>query len=137
MSSAPVSAASAVGVRLFPGPTFSAAPRARREHKRFPIVAPAEYIWNGIRVQATTRDISSGGVFLNTDIVLPVGKRLQVWIDWPALLDEHCRLRLVIFGKILRSDWEGAAVEITRYEFRVRAPHPFVSALNESSAGMR
>jgi hypothetical protein len=41
-------------------------------------------------------------------------------IDWPALLDQRCPLRLVITGKILRSDQTGTAVGIIRYDFRIR-----------------
>jgi PilZ domain len=93
----------------------------RRLHQRFPITAQAEYIVDGNRAQATTRDISSGGVFLNTYIILHVGKPIQVLIDWPVLLDDRCPLRLVVCGKVLRSDWAGTAVGIMRYEFRVRA----------------
>lgn len=127
MSSAPVAAASAERVRMFPV-RISAEQRARRKHQRFPITAVAEYIFSGSRVQTTTRDISSGGVFLNTGTVLPTGKPIKVLIDWPVLLDEHCRLRLVIVGKVLRSDWGGTAVGITKYEFRIRADAPLGSA---------
>ncbi len=127
MSSAPVAAASAERVRMFPTPV-SAAQRARRQHQRFPIAAAAEYILSGSRVQTTTRNISSGGVLLNTATVLPIGKLIQVWIDWPVLLDERCRLRLVINGRVLRSDWDGTAVTITKYEFRIRADVPRAAA---------
>ena len=76
----------------------------RRQRRRYPIFARSEYILAGNRVQATTLDISSGGVFLKTDQLLPVGKRIQVFINWPVLLDQRCPLRLVITGRVLRSD---------------------------------
>jgi hypothetical protein len=65
-------------------------------------------------------DISSGGVFLKTHQILPVGKRIQVFINWPVLLDQRCPLRLVITGKVLRSDEAGAAVRKLRYDFKIR-----------------
>jgi hypothetical protein len=75
---------------------------------------------SGSRGQAATTDIGSGGVFLKTDQILPIGKQIQVMIDWPALLDQRCPLRLVITGKVLRSALSGTAVGILRYEFRIR-----------------
>lgn len=107
-------------VRMFPGPSLSVAQPSRRKHERFPFTAQAEYVVAGNRAMATTRDISSGGVFLKTDEILRLGESIQVLIDWPVLLDQRCRLRLVVFGRILRSNGSGTAVGITRYEFRIR-----------------
>lgn len=94
---------------------------ARRQYQRFPIVAQAEYSFAGHRAPATTLDIGRGGVLLKTNTVLRVGEQIEVLIDWPVLLDQRCPLRLVIFGKVLRSNQAGTAVRITRYEFRIRA----------------
>lgn len=105
---------------MSPAPSRKFAPYERRQHQRFPISANSQYILAGNRAQATTLDISSGGVFLKTEKILPVGKQIQVLIDWPALLDERCPLRLVITGKVLRSDPAGTAVGIIRYDFRIR-----------------
>ena len=92
----------------------------RRQHPRYPIFARSEYILAGNRAQATTLNISSGGVFLKTDQLLPVGKHIQVFINWPVLLDQRCPLRLVITGRVLRSDEAGAAVGKLRYDFKIR-----------------
>ena len=92
----------------------------RRQRRRYPIFARSECILAGNRVQATTLDISSGGVFLKTDRLLPVGKRIQVFINWPVLLDQRCPLRLVITGRVLRSDEAGDAVGKLRYDFKIR-----------------
>ena len=105
---------------MSPAPGLRFAPYERRQHQRFPITAPSQYILAGNRGQAITTDISSGGVFLKTDASLPVGKQIEVMIEWPALLDQRCPLRLVIFGKILRSNQAGTAVGIIRYDFRIR-----------------
>ena len=105
---------------MSPAPGLRFVPYERRQHQRFPITAHSQYILAGNRAQATTVDISSGGAFLKTEKVLPVGKPIQVLIDWPALLDQRCPLRLVITGKVLRSDPAGTAIGIIRYEFRIR-----------------
>ena len=105
---------------MSPAPGLRFVPYERRQHQRFPITAQSQYILAGNRAKATTLDISSGGVFLKTDKVLPVGKAIQVLIDWPALLEQRCPLRLVITGKILRSDQAGTAIGIVRYDFRIR-----------------
>ena len=95
----------------------------RRTHKRFPIIARAEYVLGGIGESAITRDISSGGVFLKTDKFLRLGAPIQVLIDWPVLLNRRCPLRLEIIGTVIRSDEIGTAVGLIRYDFRLRAPN--------------
>jgi len=105
---------------MSPAPKPRFAPYERRQHQRFPITAASRFIVSGSRGQATTTDISSGGVYLKTEQILPIGKQIQVLIDWPALLDQRCPLRLVITGKILRSNEGGTAIGILRYDFRIR-----------------
>jgi PilZ domain len=85
-----------------------------------PFTAQAECLLDGTQVLASTKDIGSGGVLLKAEKPLRLGESIQVSIDWPVLLDERCPLRLVIFGKVVRSDDSGSAVGILRYEFRIR-----------------
>jgi hypothetical protein len=120
MSSAPAPVASPEKVKWFPGPGMSAAQPARRKHQRFPITAHAEYVMAGSRAHAMTRNMSSGEILLTTQKTLRVGEAVKVLIDWSVLLEGRCHLRLVIFGKVLRSDRTGTAVGFTRYEFRIR-----------------
>jgi len=105
---------------MSPAPSLRFAPYERRQHQRFPITAQAQYILAGTRGQAVTIDISSGGVLLKPENPIPAGKQIQVLIDWPALLDQRCPLRLVIVGRVLRSDVSGTAIGIVRYDFRIR-----------------
>lgn len=107
---------------MSPAPSlkFGKAPAERRQNQRFPITAPCQYVLAGTRGQAITTDIGSGGLFLKPEQALPVGKQIQVFVDWPVLLDERCPLRLVITGRTLRSDETGTAVGIIRYDFRIR-----------------
>lgn len=117
------------GVNMFAGSAPGLKARERRRHQRFPINVGSRYLLDGTRGHATTVNISSGGVLLATKEILPVGRAVQVWIDWPALLDDRCPLRLVITGRILRSTHRGTVVAITRYSFRLRPKReaPFVA----------
>ncbi len=103
------------------------APYERRHHQRFPIAARAQFVLAGVQAQAVTSNISSGGVLLKSEMILPVGKQIQLFIDWPALLDQRCPLRLTVVGKVLRSNESGTAVGIIRYDYRIRpkTPTPF------------
>jgi len=65
-----------------------------------------------------TFNISSKGILFETDIDLPVGKRVELSISWPALLNEHCRLKMIAVGRIVRAENGKAAVLIQRHEFR-------------------
>ena len=107
-------------IGIFPKPASHLDARERRQQQRFPISARSRYLLDGSRGSATTVNISSGGVCLKTDKALPVGRKIQVWIDWPALLEQRCPLRLVIVGDVLRSGPAETAVQIKRYSFHLR-----------------
>lgn len=92
----------------------------RRKDRRFPISMRAEYIVDGFRQSTTTANISRGGVFIDATEKLPEGRRVRLAIDWPAALDGRCPLSLVVFGRVVRSQKNGAAIRIERYEFRLR-----------------
>jgi hypothetical protein len=74
--------------------------------------------------EGVTYNVSSGGVFMKTEQVLPIGTRIQLLIDWPAKFDKRLSLRLAVKGRVLRSTAEGVAVKVFWYEFRVRSAHP-------------
>jgi hypothetical protein len=42
-------------------------------------------------------------------------------MEWPVLIENKCLLKLVIYGYVVRSDSNTAAVKIVRYEFRTRS----------------
>ena len=107
--------------RIRRSPSLSVAQMDRRQYHRFPITSHAEYILDGHRANATTLDIGRGGVLLKTSTTLRIGEQIVVFIDWPVLLDQRLPIRLVFFGRVLRSDGAATAVGITRYEFRVHA----------------
>ena len=101
-----------------PTPQGSAA-RPGHHQQRFPISTPVKYIVGKTAGEGVTRNIGSDGLLMKTKCVLPQGKRIQLTLDWPAMLDRRLPLQLEIRGKILRSSGTGTAVAIESYEYRL------------------
>src|SRR5579862_7709316 len=96
----------------------------RRMSHRFPISMPIKY-WFGDRAgTATTREVSSVGVLIQTDEILPLGQTIQLLMDWPVPLEASCGLSLAIEGTVARTTPGGAAITISKYEYRTRAREP-------------
>jgi len=98
----------------------------RRATDRFPLENDVRYkLLEAKRIPQTghgrTQNISSGGVLFTTEARLPLGQRIELAVDWPAQLNEHCGLKLVAIGKIVRSSSDAAAINIEKYDFRTRA----------------
>jgi hypothetical protein len=72
---------------------------------------------NGI---GTTLNIGSGGILFTTEEKLPVGRLVELSVNWPARLDGICPLQFVATGRVVRSEAKRAAVRIERYEFKTR-----------------
>jgi hypothetical protein len=68
----------------------------------------------------TTLNISSGGILFTTEEALPMGRLIEISVNWPARLGGYCPLNFVVVGRIVRSDEARAAVRIQRYEFKTR-----------------
>jgi hypothetical protein len=66
---------------------------------------------------AITRDISTGGVLFSSDEMLPRGCSVELSIEWPVLLHGTKRLRLKVYGRVVRSDGRGTAIRTIRHEF--------------------
>jgi hypothetical protein len=95
----------------------------QRLHQRYPITLKVEYkLLNRGRVErlgsGLTMNISSGGIFFEADDPLPTRGRVELAMEWPFLLEGVCALKLVMRGRIVRSDTNGIAVQIARHEFR-------------------
>ena len=105
---------------MSPTPTLqrTLATRDRRCNLRFRISTPAEYTIGRLHGKGMIRNISGEGVFIQIGRTLPIGKRLELLIDWPAKLDGKLRLRLSVSGKVIRSTADGTAVEVLGYECR-------------------
>ena len=97
----------------------------RRETTRFPLCEDVKYklVYGKIVTTGTgkTLNIGSGGVLFTTEQRLPMGRMVEIAVNWPARLDGTCLLKFVASGRIIRSEDDRAAVRIERYEFRTRA----------------
>lgn len=67
-----------------------------------------------------TVDFSSRGLRFHTMGSLLSGQRLEIGIQWPALLSGTCPLKLVTLGRVLRVDGNYVAVRIQKYGFHTR-----------------
>jgi len=97
----------------------------RRARRRFPIQQDVRYEWrNGSRIltfgTGQTLEISSREVRFTTQHTLGLGERVRLAMNWPALLDSTCPLKLEIDGCVVQSEPGAAAIKIERHEFRTR-----------------
>ncbi len=94
---------------------------------RFPIEMDVGYacLKHG-RVSAVgvgkTLQISSREILFTTQYPLKTGDRVRLVLDWPAMLDNSCPMKLEICGSVVQSYARTAAVKIDRHEFRTRSP---------------
>jgi hypothetical protein len=103
----------------------SSSKRERRVGSFFPIEQDVRYkILYGRHITETrlgrTWKISSTAVWFTTETMLPVGLPVELSMRWPVLLNDSCPLKLVIYGCVLGSTDNGAALGIERYEFRTQ-----------------
>lgn len=98
---------------------------AQRNKLQFPIVKDVCYqcLKRG-RISTAgvgkTLQISSREVRFTTLDSLRQGEKVRMVVDWPAMLDNVCLLKLEICGSVIRSVPGAAAVKIARYQFRTR-----------------
>jgi hypothetical protein len=97
----------------------------RRRTTRFPVCEELKYrvMHKSSKVSGTGRtlNIGSGGVLFTTEERLPLGRSVELAVNWPARLDGTCPLKFVAVGRVVRAEADMAAVRIERYEFRTRA----------------
>jgi len=98
----------------------------QRRHFRYPIRLEIEYrLLNGSPVGRAgfgrTRNISTRGVLFETNDALPPPRaEIELLVHWPFLLDDVCPLKLVIRGRVVRTEGKAVALRIQRHEFRTR-----------------
>lgn len=98
----------------------------QRRHFRYPIRLEIEYrLLSGSPVVRAgfgrTRNISTRGVLFETNDTLPPPRaEIELLVHWPFLLDGVCPLRLVIRGRVVRTEGKAVALRIQRHEFRTR-----------------
>ena len=67
----------------------------KRAHPRFPTRLRVAFEQGGARVDAVTRDLSLGGMFVESAVSPPFGAELELTVALP-LLTELARLRCVV-----------------------------------------
>jgi hypothetical protein len=88
-----------------------------REELRYKIIQSKNLKLAG---SGRTLNVGSGGILFTTEEKLPLGRTVELSVNWPARLGGTCPLKFVAVGRIVRSDDRQAAVQIERYEFRTR-----------------
>lgn len=102
-------------------------PAERRSKRRYPISLDVHYkVLKHRRVErfgsGRTLNISSGGILFEADGVLPASGPIELALNWPFLLHGSCNLKLVIRGRIVRSEAKSVAVRAEFHEFRTTGP---------------
>ena len=95
----------------------------RRIQRRYPVGLELEYkVMEGGEVVATgtgrTGNISSGGVLFQTEGKLTNAPAVELSIRWPGFSAGEPFMELRMFGRIVRSDANGTALQMCRYHFQ-------------------
>jgi hypothetical protein len=80
------------------------------------------------RGHGVTQDLSRKHLRFQTDEPPQVGDRLEARIAWPFLLQNVCRLQLVVRGPVMEVGERGTLVRIDSYEFQTCGERSFASA---------
>jgi PilZ domain len=95
----------------------------KRTHQRYPISLDLEYkLLHRGQVQGLgfgrTVNISSGGVLIEVIDIMPRGRLIELVVNWPFLLEGVCPLKLIVHGRVVRTDGRAVAVKAKHHEFR-------------------
>ena len=94
----------------------------RRSHRRYPIVLDLQFRSRRGRAPrfgiGTTVNVSSRGVLFKSADAVPAGVAVELTLSWPFLLAGACPMKLVMHGRVVRSDGRGIAFRAKDYEFR-------------------
>lgn len=88
-----------------------------REEVTYKVLLSRGVVINGI---GKTLNVSSGGILFTTEEKLPLGRTVELAVNWPARLGGTCPLKFVAIGRVVRSEPDKAVVRIERYEFKTR-----------------
>ena len=95
----------------------------RRSNRRYPIHLDLEYRAHHDRTVVSGRgqivNVSSLGILFESDSDLPLGMSIELWIDWPVLLNGDVALRLHGKGRIVRAKGNRIAVTIKHFDLRI------------------
>jgi hypothetical protein len=98
----------------------------RRKKRRFAVRREVRYklLAENVIVDSgagQTANVSSGSIAFSVDHELKAGSFIELSMSWPALLDFSCPMRMVVFGRVLRSTDRLAVCTIDKHEFRTQA----------------
>jgi hypothetical protein len=115
-------------------------PSDRRTKRRYPIHLEVQYkLLKHRRVErlgaGRTLNISSGGLLFEADGLLPPSGPIELALNWPFLLHGSCNLKLVIRGRIIRTNDRAIAIRAEFHEFRTAgARTPLVEVADAQTA---
>jgi c-di-GMP-binding flagellar brake protein YcgR len=66
-------------------------------------------------------DMSAGGMAIGIEKVLEPGIEVELVLDWPGLYQGRQRMRLFVWGEVVRGDDSKTALRILTHEFRAAA----------------
>lgn len=97
----------------------------RRRARRFPLHREARYTvleqyQKHPAVPTETLDISSKGICLRCEGAPEPGSRMDVAVNWPVVMENGCRLKLVARGRVMWRSSEAVGLLIERHEFRTQ-----------------
>ena len=97
----------------------------RRAKQRFGLALQLKYkIMKNYLVTATgtgsTVNMSSGGVAFTANEIFKIGAQLELAVSWPVLLNGDCPMKVLIEGRVVRSDDQLTVIRVSRHEFRTQ-----------------
>jgi hypothetical protein len=112
----------------------------RRAERRYPIRLELRYkLIRRRRILETgsgsTVNLSSGGTLFETAQPLPPGLDIEVSMAWPVLLNNVTPLRLVFYGRIVRSERNRTGVRALQHEFRIQGTQSLEEIMRPRTAG--
>lgn len=93
----------------------------RRSRQRFPLALEVRYRLSGQSGgwgSGRTCNISSTGVLFEAAEEGTFVGPIELMVSWPCLLDGVCTLKLLMKGRVVRSEGGGVAMESKYHEFR-------------------
>jgi hypothetical protein len=95
----------------------------RRADRRYPIALRLQYkliAKGGVQCLGSGRtiNISSRGVLFESDDAMPTSGQIELVLNWPFALQGVCALKLIMRGRILRTQEKTVALKTVFREFR-------------------